>query len=592
VEAAHSCLHMKNMRAVVISFLLLMSLKSYAQLPMLYPNFPVLIDSNFTGSGSYVPKKTTIPLITDLEKDGQKEIVTSVNGTAGSKLFVIRSDGYIYPGFPKSFAWAPTDFASGDVDGNGYLEIVLRFLNRIEVLDRFGNNLPGFPVTYFDGITQTVSRFVSLYDLDNDGKLEIIVNKNNEVAVFDFRGQFRNGWPKYVPGAAYYNPAIGDLDGDGFAEIIIPTFKINPVDSSYLNVFRHDGIIFSDDWPVRFDSNYISWSASPSLFVSDNSQDSTFICVPCYRTLYEPPSPSVNKLLKFDVNGNVIAFNFQITWNDLGTLVMGDINADGDIELASGTQDGGFLTVYDKNLNIMSGWPQQGGGGQHFGTVAIGKIEQGGHLGIISNRWLTTIPYGYVFAHSGTGSQYLWSPIHPIGIVRGVSFTDLNSDGNTELVATGVLGNVFGIVRVYVYAYTFPGIPFTPENFPWPMYGHDRYRTNQYGFIPPDEPIGIKPVSEKVPDVFRLQQNYPNPFNASTRIMFDISGKSSVRLAIYDVLGREISVLINETLNAGAYTIDFDGTNYSSGIYFCKIQTRNERAENIYNSTIRMILIK
>jgi hypothetical protein len=43
------------------------------------------------------------------------------------------------------------------------------------------------------------------------------------------------------------------------------------------------------------------------------------------------------------------------------------------------------------------------------------------------------------------------------------------------------------------------------------MYAHDRYRTNQYGFIPPDEPVGIQPMSTVVPDEFELYQNYPTP---------------------------------------------------------------------------------
>jgi photosystem II stability/assembly factor-like uncharacterized protein len=114
------------------------------------------------------------------------------------------------------------------------------------------------------------------------------------------------------------------------------------------------------------------------------------------------------------------------------------------------------------------------------------------------------------------------------------------------------------------------------------------------------EPIGIEPISSEVPAQFSLFQNYPNPFNPTTKIKFDIPtplsppfGKGGrtqsggfVKISIYDILGREVAVLVNEQLRAGTYEVDFDGANYPSGVYFYKLTAQD------YSETKRMVLIK
>ena len=68
-----------------------------------------------------------------------------------------------------------------------------------------------------------------------------------------------------------------------------------------------------------------------------------------------------------------------------------------------------------------------------------------------------------------------------------------------------------------------------------------------------------------------LFQNSPNPFNPSTKIKFDIPKSSYVKLIVYDVLGREIKTLVNENLNAGSYDVNWNGSDYSSGVYIYKL---------------------
>jgi hypothetical protein len=88
---------------------------------------------------------------------------------------------------------------------------------------------------------------------------------------------------------------------------------------------------------------------------------------------------------------------------------------------------------------------------------------------------------------------------------------------------------------------------------------------------------------------FSLKQNYPNPFNPSTRLSFVIGHQSFVTLKIFDVLGNEIAVLINEEKPAGKHNVEFSVSgirNLASGIYFYKLQTEE------FSETKKMILMK
>lgn len=105
-------------------------------------------------------------------------------------------------------------------------------------------------------------------------------------------------------------------------------------------------------------------------------------------------------------------------------------------------------------------------------------------------------------------------------------------------------------------------------------------------YLAPFGIIGIQNQNLYTPTSYKLEQNYPNPFNPSTNIRFDIVQDSKVSLVIYDMLGREISVLVNSSLKPGTYKADWNAANYPSGIYFYKLVT------NDFTQTKKMIFIK
>jgi hypothetical protein len=92
--------------------------------------------------------------------------------------------------------------------------------------------------------------------------------------------------------------------------------------------------------------------------------------------------------------------------------------------------------------------------------------------------------------------------------------------------------------------------------------------------------------NESFPIHYELLQNYPNPFNPSTKIKYQIPELNFVIIKVYDVLGTEITTLVNEEKIAGSYDVDFDGNELASGIYYYRITTGN------FSQTKKMILIK
>jgi predicted GH43/DUF377 family glycosyl hydrolase len=108
----------------------------------------------------------------------------------------------------------------------------------------------------------------------------------------------------------------------------------------------------------------------------------------------------------------------------------------------------------------------------------------------------------------------------------------------------------------------------------------------QTGYATSDWPSGLEEILPQIPAQFELSQNYPNPFNPSTKIQFMISEFGLVNLKVFDVLGNEVAILVNEELTTGEYQVEFDGNGLTSGIYFYQLKA------GIYIETKKMILLK
>jgi photosystem II stability/assembly factor-like uncharacterized protein len=98
--------------------------------------------------------------------------------------------------------------------------------------------------------------------------------------------------------------------------------------------------------------------------------------------------------------------------------------------------------------------------------------------------------------------------------------------------------------------------------------------------------VWVNNISTHTIKDYMLMQNYPNPFNPSTTIRYNLPRAGVVRLAVYDVMGREVEMLVNERQAAGSYEATFDGSRFASGVYFCSLKSGN------FSETIKLLLIK
>jgi photosystem II stability/assembly factor-like uncharacterized protein len=205
--------------------------------------------------------------------------------------------------------------------------------------------------------------------------------------------------------------------------------------------------------------------------------------------------------------------------------------------LVGGTQFGGFIITTDFGNNwsdISDPDPSHG----DVNSMSFGDANHGAAVGSV-----------------GTSGAEAWNTVN---------------GGNTwnEQVVTQALGNIFAVSMANI-------------NIGWAVgVVGEILKTTDGGAI------GIKKISNTVPVNFTLSQNFPNPFNPTTNIKFDIAKTSDVGITVYDILGKEVEVIVNQNLKPGSYETNWNASKYSSGVYFYRLSAGS------FVQTKKMILTK
>ena len=194
--------------------------------------------------------------LSDINDDGRLEIVT----TGSNVLDVLGADGKPLPGWPKFFGRSLHPASVGDLDGDGYREVVVaesRAPTRVFALTHEGNVVAGWPREVNSSAPANVNfrAAPALGDIDGDDDLEVLIGSyDGKMYAFHHDGSDVAGWPKPTKPAQVNSPAIGDIDGDGLPEVIAGIDKV--VESSrnrnYLYAWRGDGTLVAG-WPAKHD---------------------------------------------------------------------------------------------------------------------------------------------------------------------------------------------------------------------------------------------------------------------------------------------------------------------------------------------------
>lgn len=124
--------------------------------------------------------------------------------------------------------------------------------------------------------------------------------------------------------------------------------------------------------------------------------------------------------------------------------------------------------------------------------------------------------------------------------------------------------------------------------------GEDDFQTPVYSIERLSFITGIENTGEATPSGFKIAQNYPNPFNPTTTISYSVGEKSAISIKIYNLLGKEVALLVDEEKAPGYYTVQFNGQNLPSGVYFYRITAVTDKGNKSqdYVETRKMMLLK
>jgi hypothetical protein len=186
----------------------------------LLPNFPM----QFAGQVF----NYNAPVLVDLDGDGDREIVQASCGQAGGgAVRVIEHDGTVQPGWPRPLSYETyTPPSVADIDGDGSLDIAIgdQILNafptnQVYAWDRFGNPLPGFPISPVDAVFSQIV----VADIDGDSQVELVFDgnvANSPLMAYNHDGTPVSGWPMAVQGSSWQQtPSVADVDGDGLLDM-------------------------------------------------------------------------------------------------------------------------------------------------------------------------------------------------------------------------------------------------------------------------------------------------------------------------------------------------------------------------------------
>jgi FG-GAP-like repeat/Secretion system C-terminal sorting domain len=528
----------------------------------------------------------SVPILVDIDADGDLDFFT---GSSSGKITFYQNTGS-----PTNFVFTfITDFYKNIEIIGGAVDDLRHGASSITFADTDGDNdkdlywgdLFGYSI-YFIKNTGTAQNFnwnfidttspepnpyysggfnmPGIFDINNDGRNDFFIGVLIGSKSIDNFVYFRNDGPLNNPAftkvtdnfilsadiGSYSYPAASDIDNDGDKDLFIGC------DHS-VAFFRNTGSAGAPAYTLVNDSlalNISNFNYAPSLGDLDGDGKKDLV-LGYYATAR----------LKFFRNTGTVTnpvFTYQSSQLDTMNLqqssapLLVDIDNDGDLDIIAGNSSG-RLTHYRNNGNasafsyqfITNNYLNASVGNDAAPTA--GDLDGDGDLDLLVGNRVGLIHF---YRNTGTVSSPVFAFV--TNNYAGVNtyqnavplIMDVNNDSDPDL----FVGNTKG--GLYFY-----------EN--WDVFG-------------------IQQTSSEIPDSYKLFQNYPNPFNPMTNVKIQIPNNGFVNLIVYNITGKEVAVLVNEELNAGEYSVDFDASHLASGVYFYRL------AAGEYSEVRKMVLLK
>ncbi|MBU1099514.1 MAG: T9SS type A sorting domain-containing protein [Bacteroidetes bacterium] len=434
-------------------------------------------------------------------------------------------------------------------------------------------------------------------DIDADGDLDVLAAGlvDNQIILFENNGDQIPGWTKrivaYNVGSAH-SVYAQDYDGDGDLDILGAAYVGNPG----VAYWENDG-----GSPITWTRHTIgnSFINAHEVYSCDIDNDGDFDVLAA--------SSDLNKIaLWYNGGGSNPTWTEQtiVTNYTLAKSVRaGDMDGDGDMDIIGASIIDNEVTWWRNDGGSPITWTKQLIMANFFGAhrVEAVDIDGDGDQDVIGAAYL--------------GNQIAWwrndggDPVTWQRQTLQYSFTtaciahaaDLDKDGDMDIIGTSQgRGEICAWINEGGDPITWTKV-FIDDDFyrVWPLHSGDVDGDGDIDLIAGSSHNGnneirwyenttVVEIEEEndIPTGYLLEQNYPNPFNPSTNISFSVPNTTDITLKIYSIFGEEVSTLASGTYAAGKYSIEFNGENLASSIYFYTLSADN------FISTKKMTLLK
>jgi thermitase len=399
------------------------------------------------------------PTLADLNNDGELEILqTNVEGG----LYIWQANGSNLPGWPKNdLGRADASAAAADLDRDGSSEVIIQSEGKEAIVYRAdGSVMPGWPNTMKDIMCSSLWSSPAIGDVNGDGYLDVILgNYKGEVYVFNYKGKLLKGWPQKAYGAISGTPAVADLDSDGYLEIVVSSWGLGGTcgDTAVggISIFNHDGTLLPG-WPKTTPST----DSSPAIADLDNDGQLE-IAVANYA---------------FEVNSSIMpGFPVSGTGGNIHSApAIADLDGDDHLDILFGDFNGMKLfAVKGDNGTALPGWPVSIPY-RIFGGPIVVDLDGNGDLEVVVST------YGnHLYAWNHDGSLF---PGFPLLMGGGDNWStpaagDIDADGRLELIS-----NAGDTPKVFIWDM---GVgSYNSGAMPWAQFHHDAWHTGLYGDQP------------------------------------------------------------------------------------------------------------
>ena len=530
----------------------------------------------------------------DVNNDGWLDIFLINNNTA-NKLW-INSGGTAFT--ESSAGWGIASIMPGrglsaaDFDNDGNVDVMIgNWQSSIILYKNTGTGFINYTTNAGVGFTG-YGGTVNWFDYNRDGKVDVFFGNNGMPPKYSFC--FRNdnltsftnvaSTIGLFDSASVLTAASSDYDNDGDLDMFVGTqsFPGSPY-TSILYKNNGDGTFTNVTAASGITTNYFTWGAEWGDFNNDGFPD-----------LYLASTTGFNQLYKNNGNGTFTDVATAMGVNTGGSCYSCawlDYDNDGDLDLyvarGQNTPDNMYRndgTVFVDVASTIGCYDNQ-----HSSCVSAGDFNNDGYVDLYvnnngsanrlfknnansTNKWIIFKLQGVTSNRSAIGSR--------VTIKTGANTQIREVEGGSGGKGQNSLPLEFGIGTASVIDSVI---------IRWSNGAIQRFANivpNRIVNLIEGQPLSAENLANSIPSEYRLEQNYPNPFNPTTKVSFQLSVTSFSSLKIFDITGKEVATLVNEKLNAGTYSVEWNAGEYSSGVYFYRLQAGD------FFDTKRMILLK